>query len=75
MCTELPGELSGMLVEMDIVNTPEVKRVREGSVLMDSDFQEQQSTLRSKRAGVRGSYIWPNHRIPYQFHRDLCKYV
>lgn len=60
------------LVELDIINTPEVQEIRSHGVL--SPVDDEQSEVRTKRAATNIRQ-WPNKRVPYTFHWSVSKFA
>jgi hypothetical protein len=62
----LSKEMQATVVEMDIINTPEVQNIRsQGTLPLNG---------RSKRAATRNQIsLWTNNTIPYKFHFDVGK--
>lgn len=66
--TALPHDIQDMLVEMDIINTPDVQLVRSLGVLPDGE--------RAKRSATKKSALkWPGNNIPYKFHVSVSKFT
>ena len=66
-----------ILVEMDIINTPEVREVRASGVSLDGEEDEEGTAgpkARERRAALSDSFhLWPEQTVPYHFHAFVGK--